>query len=477
MIASAIVEAIDGGSEVFSLGAPGLGVGLAGAALWRLTKVPDRLRTSSIFAAVLSSWVALSLAGTIPFVLSGTFARFDDALFEAISGFTTTGATVLRPIEGTSKGILFWRSMTQWYGGIGVVVFAVSVLPFLGVGGMGLLEAEAPGPSSERLAPRLRETAQRLVGIYLGFSTLVAIAYTIFGMSPYDAVVHTFTTVSTGGFNPYNASFAHFESPALEWVAIVAMFIAGGSFALYWRALRGKPLVLFRSTEAKAYALLNFAIAGAAVAWNAGREGLSHELVRQTIFSTFSLSTSTGYVILDYDQWAGAVQLVLVFAMGLGGMAGSTTGGFKVFRLLTVLAYGRRQLYRQLHPRSVDVIRFGRQVIPDQIVNRVVGFFGLFMGLGALATFLVAASGTDPLTAISAVASSIGNVGPGLGDVGPTTDYLNVHPAGRGVLIIVMLAGRLELFPVFLGLVPVFRTIGRGLPPRVATRLARLGSG
>lgn len=477
MVASGVVEAIDGGGEVSTLVGSGVGVAALGLALYRFTEVPDRLRTASIFAAVLWSWVALSLVATIPFLISGTFSRFDDALFESISGFTTTGSTVLRPIEGVSKGILFWRSITQWYGGIGVIVFAVSVLPYLGVGGMGLLEAEAPGPSSERLVPRLRETAQRLVGVYLGFSTLVALAYALLGMSPYDAVVHMFTTVSTGGFNPYNSSFAQFGSAPLEWVAIVAMLVAGGSFALYWRALRGKPLVLFRSTEAKAYVLLNAAIAGAAVAWNVGDQGWSHDLVRQTIFSTVALSSSTGYTILDYDNWAGAVQLLLIFAMGLGGMAGSTTGGFKTFRLLTVLSYGRRQLFRQLHPRAVEVVRFGHEVIPEPIVNRVVGFFGIFMGLGALATFLVAASGSDPVTAISAVASSMGNVGPGLGDVGPTTDYLNLHEAGRGVLMITMLAGRLELFPVFLGVVPLLRFVGRRLPPRMASRLARMGSG
>lgn len=476
MAASGLVDVIGRGSAVAPLFGSAIGVGAAGFALWRLTAVPDRLPTASIFSAVLMSWIGLSIAGAIPYLASATFDGIELALFESVSGFTTTGSTVLRPIEVASPGILFWRSVTQWMGGIGVVVFAISVLPYLGVGGMELLSAEAPG-ESERLVPRVRETAKRLVMLYLGFTTAVAAAYALFGMSPYDAVTHAFTTVSTGGFSPHNASFAHFGSASLEWIAIAAMVFAGGSFALWWRALKGKPLVVVRSAEFRAYLALICLIAGTAVAWNVAREGFSHDLVRQTAFSVISLSTSTGYTILDYDQWAGAVRLMLIFAMGLGGMAGSTTGGFKVFRLLAVLSYGRRQVFRQLHPRAVDVVRIGKDVIPEPIVAKVVGFFGLFMAIGGLATFLVAASGTDPLTAISAVAQSIGNVGPGMGEVGPTTDFLGLHAAGRAVLVVVMFVGRLEVFPVLLGFVPLFRWVGRRLPSRVARALARIGSG
>lgn len=477
MVASGIVEAIDGGPDVVTLLGSGVGLGLVGLASWRLTEAPPRLLTSAVHASVLWTWVLLSVAATVPYLLSGTFSRFDLALFESIAGFTTTGATVLRPIEGTSAGILFWRAMTQWMGGIGVVVLVVSVLPFLGVGGMGLLQAEAPGPSAERLVPRVQETAKRLVALYLVFTALIAGLYAVFGMTAYDAVTHSFTTVSTGGFNPYNRSFAHFESAALEWVAIVGMFGAGMSFPLLWQAFRRKPLVLVRSVEFKAYALIAAGVAGATVAWNVAEQGASHDVVRQTIFTTVSLGTTTGYVSPDYEQWNPAVHLLLLFTMGVGGMAGSTAGGMKTFRLLTVLSHARRQVFQHLHPRAVTVVRFGKEVIPDDVANRVVSFFALFMGLGALGTFIVAATGSDVITSIAAVVASIGNVGPGFGGVGPTTDYLNVAPVGRWVLMVAMLAGRLELFPVFLGVVPVLRSVGHRLPLRVATRLARIGSG
>lgn len=477
MFASGIVEAIDGGSEVATLLGSGVVLGLLGFVSWRLTEAPPRLLTSSVHAAVLWTWVLLSVAASIPYLLSGTFSRFDLALFESIAGFTTTGATVLRPIEGTSAGILFWRAVTQWMGGIGVVVLVVSVLPFLGVGGMGLLQAEAPGPSAERLVPRIQETAKRLVALYLGFTAVLACLYAVFGMSAYDAVTHSFTTVSTGGFNPYNRSFAHFDSAALEWVAVVGMLLAGTSFPLLWRAIRGKPFVLLRSVEAKAYGLIAVAVAGGTVAWNVAEQGFSHDLLRRTIFSTVSLGTTTGYVSGDYEQWNTALHLLLLFIMGIGGMAGSTSGGMKIFRLLTILSHARRQMFQHLHPRAVTVVRFGREVIPDEVANRVVSFFVLFMGLGGLATFIVAMTGSDVITSIASVVATIGNVGPAFGDVGPTTDYLNIAPAGRWTLMVAMLAGRLELFPVFLGLVPALRAVGRKLPPRMATRLARLGSG
>lgn len=477
MIASAIVEVIDGGPETFSLLGSALVTGVPGALLWNRTRPSERIARSTIFAAVLGSWVALSLAGSLPYLAAETFQTFDDALFETISGYTTTGATVLRPIEGVSHGILFWRQITQWMGGIGVVVFAVSVLPYLGVGGMELMAAEAPGPTSERLVPRVRETAKRLVLLYLGFTTVVATLYALFGMTAYDAVAHAFTTVSTGGFSTYNASFAHFNSAALDWICIIAMMFAGGSFALWWRALRGKPLVIIRSIEFVAYIGLLSVFSVAAVAWNVADEGASFELIRRTIFSTVAIATSTGYASLDYDQWRPAVQLLLIFAMGIGGMAGSTAGGFKVFRLLTVLSYGRRQLFQQLHPRAISVIRFGRTAMPDAIVTRVVGFFVLFMAIGGIATFLVGATGTDLRTAISAGASAIGNVGPGLGAIGPMNDYLSIDRGGRAVLVVVMLIGRLEVFPVLLGVVPLLRFLLDRAPLRVAQVFARLGRG
>jgi trk system potassium uptake protein TrkH len=296
-------------------------------------------------------------------------------------------------------------------------------------------------------------------------------------MSPFDGVTHAFTTVSTGGFSTHDQSFAAFHSPALEWVAIAAMIVAGGSFALYWRALRGKPLVIFRSAEFRAYIVLTAAFCGAAVAWNRGPGAMGIDTIRRTIFTTVSLTSTTGYRMLDFDHWASAVQLLFVFAIGLGGMAGSAAGGFKVFRMLAVLSYARRQLFTQLHPRAVAVVRFGNNIVPGIVVTRIVGFFGLFMATGGLATFLVSAFGADVRTAISSVASAIGNVGPGLGAAGPMRHVLELSAPIRGVLMVVMLVGRLEVYPVVLGIVPFARFVSDRLPRVVGRTAVRIFRG
>lgn len=476
MAASSIVEKIDGGPDAMVLLASGLFVGIPGLAIWNRTRSPARISTAAIFAAVLFGWIAFCVAATIPYLVSGTLDRFDLAVFEAVSGFTTTAATVLRPVESASHGLLFWRATTQWIGGISVVVFAVSVLPFLGVGGMELAQETTAGPGSDYLAPRVRTTARRLVPLYVGFTAIVAFGYVAFGMSAFDGVTHAFTTVSTGGFSTHNASFAHFASGGVEWVAIAAMVVAGGSFALYWRAVRGRPLVLFRSAEFRAYLVITGLFCIAALLWNKS-DGLGAGVARRMIFTTVSITSTTGYRLLDYNQWADALQLLLIFAMGLGGMAGSAAGGFKVFRLNVVLAYARRQLYAQLHPRAVTVIRFGPHVVSELVAARIVGFFGLFMATGAAATFLVAAFGADLKTSISVVASAIGNVGPALGVLGPTSDFLNLPTATRTVLMVLMLVGRLEIFPVLLGVVPLMRFVGDRLPGWGALRFVRVFRG
>lgn len=477
MLVSAGVELLTGGDEGALLLGVGLLVAIPGAALWRFTHPPPRMGHASIFSAVLSAWAFLSVAGALPYLATGSVTSVSDALFESVSGFTTTGATILRPIEVVGDGVLFWRALTQWMGGMGVIVLAVAVLPYLGIGGLGLLRAESPGPTSERLVPRIRETAQRLWILYLALTALVAAAYLVAGMDAYDAVAHAFTTASTGGFSPYDDSLRHFRSAAVEWIAITGMFLAGGSFALYWRALRGKPLLILRSPEAGAYVGIVVAMSAVTTAWNAATNGLGHDVIRSSVFTVVSLSSTTGYTTADYTAWASPVQLVLLFGMVVGGMTGSTAGGFKVFRLLAVLSYGRRQAMLQLHPRIVKVVRIGDQVIPEAIVYRVVGFFGLFMATGAAGTFVVAAFGGDILTSISSTAASIGNVGPGLGRVGPGGDFLNIAWPARVGLAVVMLIGRLEVFPVLLGLVPLARVFSDRLPRRMRRLVVRLGRG
>jgi trk system potassium uptake protein TrkH len=478
MLASAVVEKLSGGSDSEIFLASGLLIGLPGLTLWNRTRPPSRIPAATIFAAALAGWTAFCLAATIPYLASGTLVRFDLALFEAIAGATTTASTVLGRVGSVSEGLLFWRAITQWIGGISIVVVGVSVLPFLGVGGMELFQTGTPGPATERLGSRVRSTAERLVPVYMGFTVVVAAAYAAFGMRATDAVTYSFTTVSTGGFTNPNLSGGYFGRGALDWVAIAAMVLAGSSLTLYWRSLRGKPLTLFRSAEFRSYLAIVAGFAGVVATANAVRFGFNEDVVRRSIFSMVSLSTTTGFnTTIDHDAWVPPLQLMAVFAMGLGGMSASSAGGFKIFRFMAVLSHTRRQAFRQLHPRAVSVVRFGGQIVPEAAMSRVVGFFGLFMATGAVATVLLATFGADMRTAIAAAASTLGNVGPALGTLRSTFDYAVLHTGSRVVLMVTMLLGRLEIFPVLLGLVPLVRFIGDRLPWRVSQVLLRWGRG
>lgn len=477
MVACGILEKLGGGRQAVALVGPGLAAGIPGLALWKRTRAPQRIPAATIFAAVLSGWLVLAIVGAFPYFLSDLLQSFDLALFESVAGFTTTASTVITQLDGTSDGILLWRSMTQWFGGIGIIVFVVSVLPFLrtagidhgGMGGFG---------GSDAIAPRVRETSKRLVLLYVAFTAIVAGLYGAFGMSVFDAVSHSFTTVSTGGFSTHDKAFAAFDSSAIEWVAIGAMIFAGGNFAMYWRALRGRPFSVVRSIEFRIYLLLVALLGGAALLWNMHEGGMSHEYVRKTLFSSVSISTTTGFAGTDYNSWAGPVQLLILFAMAVGGMAGSTAGGFKVFRMIAIVGHARRHLFRQLHPNAVNVVRLGKEVISESVVMQVLGFFGLFMGVGAAATFLISALGDiDLRSSIAATASALGNVGPGLGSVGIADHYEGLRASVRYVLMVTMLAGRLELYPVLLGLVPALRFVGDRLPLQITKRIIRIGRG
>jgi trk system potassium uptake protein len=295
MIVAAVVGVLTGDPDSSLLLASGLIVGIPGGLLFWRTSVPDRISTVAIFGAVTTAWIALIFAATIPYVATGTFERYDDALFEAVSGITTTGATVLPSIEAHGPAILFWRQITQWFGGLGVVVLAVAVLPVLGVGGLELLRAETPGPTSERIAPRVRETAQRLWFLYLGLTLAAVGAFLIAGMGVYDAAAHALTMVSTGGFSPYDRSIAHFESAAIEWVGIAIMFIGAASFPLLWHGLRGRPGRLVHSIEFRAYVVFLAGMSVVASAWNVGAEGFGHDTVRHSTFAIVAASTSSGF--------------------------------------------------------------------------------------------------------------------------------------------------------------------------------------
>lgn len=449
-LAAAFVDLLTGNNDTLVLAGLGVVTGLVGFAVWRLTEVPERLRIADVFAVVVAAWIALAVFGGLPYLFTGTLERPDDAIFEAISGFTTTGATVLRPIEGTGMGVLFWRSLSQWIGGMGVIVLVVAVLPTVGAGGMDLLQAEAPGPTGERLTPKVRHTARRLWAVYLLLTVLVIVGFLIGGMSLYDAAVHSFTTVSTGGFSPYNASIAHFDSSFIEWVAIVGMFLAGGSFTLYFRALRGSIGPLYRSVEFRVYVVVVLGAALVCYLINAEEYGYGHDAIRGSFFTIIAIVSTTGFATVDYEGWAESAQIILLFLMPIGAMAGSTAGGVKFIRVLSIASYSWREIRRQLHPRLVRPIRVGDSIVDEDIAARVNGFLIIALAIFGSGTVAIALTGEDLWTSMSASATAFGNVGPGMAELGPTDDMRNLSALARVVVMIEMLLGRLEIYPILL---------------------------
>ena len=373
IVVSALVElgAGGGGDQASHLLASAGIVALGGYLLRRSTEVPLTMTASSTFVAVGSTWLLASIGGAVPYLLTGTFGAVDDALFESISGFTGTGSSVLYPIEAAPRGVLFWRNLTQWYGGTGIVVLAVAILPFLGVGGMDMLSAEAPGPTTDRLAPRISETAKRLWQVYAGI-TVVAVALLLaVGMSPFDAVTHVFTAVSTGGLSPYDASIAAFDSVAVELVLVVVMLFSAASFTLHWQALTGRPGVYLRSPLFRFYlgVFVVFVALVTALLW--AQQGLSFgRSLRDATFNVASLLTSTGFGTADFAQWVPGAQALLLALMVSGGMAGSTSGGLKLVRARVLLVHALRGPKRIRHPRAVLPVRIGHEAMPERIVAR-----------------------------------------------------------------------------------------------------------
>ncbi len=462
MLVAAGVDRIDGGPDARALLLCGLPTTAIGVVVWRGTRVPKEVRTLEVFVTVTLAWASLAGVGALPYLATGALTTVELALFESISGFTTTGATVLRPIDSTSQGLLLYRALTQWIGGMGVIVLVIAVLPTVGSGAMNLMTAEAPGPSGERLTPRVRQTARNLWSVYLGFTVAVLVAYVAAGMSLYDGVAHAFTTVSTGGFSPHNASLAHFDSAAVEWIAIAAMFLAGGSFALYFRALRGEPGPLLRSSELRAYAVV--VLAAVAVVFLVGDvDAPRAEHIRASFFAITSVVSTTGFTTADFGGWSQGAQIVIMLLLPVGAMAGSTAGGVKMVRVLAIASYAHRSALSQLHPRLVRPVRVGSRALPEEIATRIVGFMVLALAIFGGGATLIALTGPDMITSFSAAASSFGNVGPGLGDVGPTGDYLELPWQARVVTMVQMLLGRLEIYPVILAL-SVF-TLRRRLHP------------
>ena len=408
-------------------------------------------------AIVSIGWTAVGLFGALPFYFTSGFESFADAVFESVSGFTTTGASVLTNIEAVSEGLLFWRSFIQWLGGMGIIVLSVAILPFLGVGGMQLYKAEVPSPVPDKLKPRIRDTAMVLWKVYALISLAQVVLLMLGGMNLYDAVCHTFTTMPTGGFSTKNASIAHYDSVYFDGIFIFFMLLAGINFSLHYQFLKGKPLAFWRDSECRFF-LGMVLILTLVVCVNLYGQVYAAigDALRYGTFQVVSIITTTGFATADYERWPAMSQLILLLCMFIGASAGSTGGGMKCLRIMLCFKYCYRELFNLIHPRAVSPIKIGGNTVPDEVMHSVLGFMALYTGLFALSAVALAGLGVDFKTSLSAIAASIGNIGPGFGLVGPVENYAHIPYLGKWLLIWCMLLGRLEIFTVIILVVPEF---------------------
>ena len=423
------------------------------------------------FAVVALAWVIVALFGALPYQLAGVFhidgrspwTAFSFSYFESMAGFSTTGATVLTEIERLSHAMLFWRSFTHWLGGMGIVVLAVAILPMLGIGGMQLFRAEAPGPQTDRLTPRIAQTAKLLWGVYVLLSILEVILLMLGKMTLFDALCHTFGTMATGGFSTKNASIGHYNSVYIDMVICVFMFLAGTNFALHYRALRGNVKAYLQDTEFKFYCTV-IAVGITLISWNTIRFQVNGEIpydsmwtsLRYATFQVLSIITTTGYGTADFEQWPALSQFILVTFMFYGGCAGSTGGGMKQVRFLLLIKQSGAEIKRLIFPHAVLPIRVNERVVPREVMTNVLGFFFFFIGIFAIVTCIMTILGLDLVSAAGATIATMGNIGPGLGSVGPTDNYAHIHTVGKFVLSFCMLLGRLELYTVLILFSPNF---------------------
>jgi trk system potassium uptake protein TrkH len=439
-------------SDAVQISAAAAVTALVGLALWRGFDRPGELSAREGFAAVGLAWTAMVLFGVLPYLFTGAIGNITDAVFESAAGFTTTGASVIPDPALLPHGIQFWRSLTQWIGGMGIVVLSVAILPLLGLGAVQLVRAESPGPTPDRLTPRFRETAKRLWLVYVVLTAIEAMLLWVGDMSLFEAVNHSLTTLSTGGFSTSSGSVGAF-SDYTQWVVIVFMLLAGVSFSLHFRAARN-PGVYWKSAELRLYLSI---IGVAAILMAIGTwGGAVVDVIRDAVFTASSLVTTTGYATVDFGLWGPALQIMVVGLMFIGGMAGSTSGSVKVYRLDVLYEASRMDVRRLIHPRGVFVTRVGKKPVPDPVVEAIQTFFLLYMFAFMTGTFLLAIIGSlgdpqlDPISAVSAVASALGNIGPALGLLGPADNYLVVPALGKWLLASLMIVGRLEILPILI---------------------------
>ena len=425
-------------------------------------KTKNSINLKEGFYVVTSAWILMGFFCALPYFLSPYFTDFIDAFFESMSGITTTGATIIGSnlgysIEELPHGILFWRSFTQFIGGMGIILFTIAILPILGMGGVQLFRAEVPGPSTDKFTPRIKETAKYLWIIYLGLifiETIVlyieGIIFNIDKLTFFNSLCHSMTTISTAGFSTFNNSIAGFESDIVSWTIIVFMFLGATNFSLHFLLISKKSFEYFNDSEFKFYVsiisfffLLTFINVSSIY-------GYTFKNITASLFNTMSLLTTTGYTLYDYQTWPPLSQLIIFFMFFIGGMAGSTTGGIKLIRTILVVKYIKTEVYRMLHPRGLHHVKIGNKVIDDDIVRSTLGFYLFYILIFTLCSLIISMNGLDMISSLAISASAIGNIGPGLGVVGPTLDWGSLNTFCKLLSTFCMLLGRLEIFTIII---------------------------
>ena len=409
------------------------------------------------YLIVILSWIAMSLFGMLPYIFTDQISNVPDAFFETVSGYTTTGASILNDIEILDHGILYWRSLTQWIGGMGIIVLAVAILPFLGIGGMQLFVAEAPGVSVDKLQPRIKETAMRLWQIYISFTVVLFFILWAEGMNSFEAVNHAMTTFATGGFSTKNASIGYFESPLIQYTIILFMFISATNFTLTYFAIKLDFKKVFQNEEFRIYSsFIIFLTAIVFITLYLIDSSYAEETFRSALFSVVSIITTTGFTTVDFTGWTEFITILFFILMFFGASAGSTSGGIKIVRHVVLLKNSYIELKKQLHQQGVFILRFNNSKVPQSVVTNILAFMMLYVVIFSIGSVIMTLMGVDFITAIGSVAATLGNIGPGIGDVGPASNFSSIPAAGKYFLSLLMLIGRLELLTFLLILTPAF---------------------
>ena len=450
--------------DLFALLASAAFTSFVGGLLYIATKDSERtIGKREAYLIVGLSYFVMSLFGSLPYLFSHSIPNFTNAYFETISGFTTTGATILNDIESVPYGVLTWRSMTQWMGGMGIILLTIAILPYFGIGGMELFVAEVPGPTKDKLHPRINETAKRLWYIYVALTLILTVLLYIEGMSVFDAFNHALTTASTGGFSTKQDSIGHWDSPIIQYTIILFMFLGGVNFTLHYFAIKGRFKNIIQNEEFKLYGLFVLLLSvmiTITIVINIFEP--AEETFRGVLFTVVSIVTTTGYTTVDYTLWLDFATLIFFFLAFSGGSAGSTSGGIKAVRHLMMVKNGIMEFKRMLHPRAIVPVRYNGKVVPENQIYNILAFFVIYMVVFLVSSFFMAAlgstSGMDMITAMSSVASSLGNVGPGIGEISPAYTFDHISIFGKWYLGILMVIGRLELFTILIIFTPYFWT-------------------